>query len=528
MRSLNNPYILLLIFGLLMATQLEAQVAQDALIISRNGPTGTARFLGIGGAGVSLGGDVSSAYLNPAGLGFYNRSSVVLTPSFEYVTTDGNFLGNNTEAYNTNFGVANFGIIINNTSDDIVPSDYRGGSFAITFNRTNSYNRDYNFGPAENPFSILDEFALQANGVNADELLANAQDGFFPDYIDAAYENFLINAYPNDRDRYVASIPEGTTAEQLIDIEESGRQSEWNFSYGGNYKDKVYFGLSIGFKTFSYERNNRFQEVPLYTQDYIQDVEEGSPFFPVDEQLSINFVDDVILEETLLLNGGGINANLGVIYRPIDELTLGLSYKTPTFYSITEEYFFDLTSSVSGIQESNDTDPFFVDQTIEGNRNIAEYTLSTPSRISGGVTYFISKYGFLTADVEYVNYANNRFNSPDFPTNDVNDDIDQIMESVFNYRLGAELRYQILRFRLGYAMYADPTQYVGDEINRDRMVLTGGIGVNTPTFFADLALVNTRYGTDFFPYLGAANFPAPLPQSDNNIMNTVLTVGFNF
>ncbi|MFW5726788.1 MAG: hypothetical protein ACOCW4_02880, partial [bacterium] len=106
MRSLNNPYILLLIFGLLMATQLQAQVAQDALIISRNGPTGTARFLGIGGAGVSLGGDVSSAYLNPAGLGFYNRSSVVLTPSFEYVTTDGNFLGNNTEAYNTNFGVA--------------------------------------------------------------------------------------------------------------------------------------------------------------------------------------------------------------------------------------------------------------------------------------------------------------------------------------------------------------------------------------------------------------------------------------
>lgn len=513
---------------LVLSSVAHAQVAQDALLISRNGPTGTARFQGLGSAGVSLGGDVSSAYLNPAGLGFYNRSSIVLTPSFEYITTDGAFLNNRAEAYSTNFGIANFGIVINNTTDDIVPSDYRGGSFAITYNRTNSYNRDYNFGPSVNTFSILDEFALQANGINANELEANAQEGFFPDYIDAAYENFLINAFPNDRDSYVASIPLGTTAEQLIDIEEFGSQSEWNFSYGGNYKDKLYFGLGIGFRTFSYERNNRFLETPIYTEAYQQDVEQGFPYFPVDEQLSINFVENVNLRETLLIDGGGINANLGVIYRPVNELTLGFSYKTPTFYSVTEEYFFDLGSRVTGIQESDNSEPFFVDQTIEGNQNISEYTLSTPSRMSGGFSYFFGKFGFVTADVEYVNYASNSFNSNQFTTDDLNETIDQIMEPVVNYRVGGEFRYNIMRLRLGYAMYADPTQYVDDNLERDRMVFSAGIGVNTPNFFADLAVVNTRFSTDFFPYLGAANFPAPFPQSDNNIINTVITVGFNF
>src|SRR5690606_21811866 len=45
-----------------------------ALLFSQYNYKGTARIQGIGGAQVSLGGDLSSALSNPAGLGFYNRS----------------------------------------------------------------------------------------------------------------------------------------------------------------------------------------------------------------------------------------------------------------------------------------------------------------------------------------------------------------------------------------------------------------------------------------------------------------------
>ncbi|MDF9799538.1 hypothetical protein OKW21_004801 [Catalinimonas alkaloidigena] len=534
MKYLNKHYILTFIFCAFLVAESYAQFAEDALLISRNAPLGTARILGIGGGGVALGGDVSSAFINPAGLGFYNRSQAVISPNFQNARTNTNFLGVNSETFDNHFNVSNFGVVINNTKDDIIPADYRGGSFAITYNQTNSYNVNYTFGPAENTFSLLDEFALQANdiGDNADVLLDNAAEGFFPRYIDAAYENYLINAYPDDQDSYVASIPAGTIALQEGRVEEIGRQSEWNFAYGGNYKDKLYFGASIGFKNFTYEKVSVFDETPIYTQEYQDDVAEGFPFFPVDNQLSIDYVDYVTLEETLRLDGSGINATLGFVYRPINELTLGFSYKTPTFYSLTEEYFFNLESLVLGIQESDDSEPFDSGGPEEIRRspqNFSEYTLSTPSKVSGGFAYFFEKYGFITADVEYINYAANRFSSNEFNTGDVNIEIDDVMESVINYKVGGEFRYDIFRLRLGYAMYADPTQYVNDNLDRDRQVLSGGVGISTPSFFADLAVVNTQYSTDFFPYQGASFFSIDdTPQSDNNLTNVVLSVGFNF
>ncbi|MEK6477146.1 hypothetical protein WJR50_06415 [Catalinimonas sp. 4WD22] len=531
MKYLNKHYILTFIFCTISVAGSYAQFAEDALLISRNAPVGTARMLGIGGGGVALGGDVSSAFINPAGLGFYNRSQAVITPNFQNARTNTNFLGVNSETFDNHFNVSNFGVVINNTKDDIIPADYRGGSFAITYNQTNSYNINYTFGPAENTFSLMDEFALQANdiGDDADILLDNAAEGFFPRYIDAAYENYLINAYPDDQDSYVASIPLGTEAVQEGRVEEMGRQSEWNFAYGGNYKDKIYFGASLGFKNFTYERTNVFDETPIYTEEYQDDVAAGFPFFPVGDQLSINYVNYVTLEETLRLDGSGINATLGFVYRPINELTLGFSYKTPTFYSLTEEYFFNLQSTVLGVQESDDSAPFDVeDNLVEGTTNFSEYTLSTPSKISGGFAYFFEKYGFITADVEYINYEANRFSSNEFNTGDVNTEIDEVMESVINYKFGGEFRYDIFRLRLGYAIYTDPTQYVDDNLDRDRQVLSGGVGISTPSFFADLAVVNTQYSTDFFAYQGIQYFDGGLIQSDNNLTNVVLSVGFNF
>lgn len=526
-----KQYTLTLLSCILLSVGAYAQIAEDALLISRTNPVGTARILGSGGGGVALGGDVSSAFINPAGLGFFNRSQIVLTPSFQNARTSTNYLGVNSETFDNNFNISNFGIVINNTKDDIIPSDYRGGSFAITYNQTNSYHITNSF-QGENPFSILDEFALQADGESADVLLENASDGYFPRYIDAAYENYLINAFPNDLRSYAASIPLGTNALQDGIVEERGRQSEWDFSYGGNYKDKVYFGASIGFRNFTYEKTNRFTENYSYTQEYEEDVAAGFPFFPVDDQLSINFVDYTILNETLRIDGSGINATLGMIYRPVNELTFGFSYKTPTFYSIVEEYSFSLESLTLGIQENDNSAPFDAggpEEIRASPQNFSEYTLATPSKFSGGFAYFFEKYGFITADVEYVNYEANRFSSNQFNTSDVNAEIDNIMESVINYKIGGEFRYNIFRLRAGYAMYADPTQYVNDNLDRDRQVLSGGIGINTPKFFADLAVLNTRYSGDFFPYQGAANFPIEdIPQTDNKITNVVLSVGFNF
>lgn len=527
------------ILGCLTTFVVQAQVAENALRFGEIGSIGTARIQGIGGAGYSLGGDVSTAAINPAGLGFFNRSALVFTPTFTYTGTDANYLGESSNLVDTQLGISNFGIVFNNSRDDIRPSNWRGGSFGITYNRISRRNLDYTFGPANNPFSLIDEFAQQANGLSADELNNNASNGDFLRYADAAYFNYLINPVdPNNTSgtQYIQSIPEGVIADQNGVIDETSTVSQWNFSYGGNFKDKLYLGAGVGFKSFSYERANTFQENYIYPQDYVDFIDQGGFFFPVPEgDVSIDYVNVNILDETQAITGTGVNANLGIIYRPINEITVGLSYQTPTVYSVTEEYQFDLASNVSGIidpaSDSGET-PFDLVENgsgeVLGTPVISQYRLTTPSRLGAGLTYFFQKYGFLTADVEYVNYQNSQFNSGGFTTGYLNDEIDQYFRSAINYKVGGEFRYDVFRARLGYAMYADPTQYPSDELSRDRRVLSAGVGINTAKFFADLAITNTTFETDYRPYVYASYFPLNQTTLNNNIVQASLSIGFNF
>ncbi|MEM8969810.1 MAG: hypothetical protein AAGE93_25560, partial [Bacteroidota bacterium] len=263
-------------------------------------------------------------------------------------------------------------------------------------------------------------------------------------------------------------------------------------------------------------------------------INDGNFFFPGGEgrdSVSVDFVDYNQVNEVLEISGTGINANLGIIYRPINELTIGLSYQTPTYYSVRTEEFFDLYSEVTGILEVDDVSQIFDigDGTgnsglVQGNQVIGEYNLSTPSRTGIGLAYFFEKAGFITLDAEYVNYEANRFSTnQDFSVSDVNDDVENLFKSVINLRAGGEFRYKILRFRAGYAFYDDPTLFPDDRLNRDRIILSGGVGINVSSFFADLTVSRTSFDSDFSPYRSADFIP-----QENTQTRALLTLGFNF
>src|SRR5829696_3125399 len=83
-------YILACLF---IAQQVAAQTPEEALRMSWNTPSGTARHQAIGGAMGSLGGEITSTFVNPAGLGFYKTSEIVLSPGFQFLRTKGSFRG---------------------------------------------------------------------------------------------------------------------------------------------------------------------------------------------------------------------------------------------------------------------------------------------------------------------------------------------------------------------------------------------------------------------------------------------------
>ena len=88
----------LFLFLLLPATNTFAQVPEDALRYSWYPQNGTARTLAIGGVMGSLGGDITSSFVNPAGLGFYKTRELVFTP--------GIFLNKQKAAYREKIGRA--------------------------------------------------------------------------------------------------------------------------------------------------------------------------------------------------------------------------------------------------------------------------------------------------------------------------------------------------------------------------------------------------------------------------------------
>jgi hypothetical protein len=64
----------------LIAQNTYSSFANEAVLFSQTGQSGTARFVGLGNANTSLGGDISNISGNPAGLGFYNRSAWSISP----------------------------------------------------------------------------------------------------------------------------------------------------------------------------------------------------------------------------------------------------------------------------------------------------------------------------------------------------------------------------------------------------------------------------------------------------------------
>ena len=85
--------------------------AGEAFRFSEIQQTGTARFKGIGGNQTALGGDASNIFGNPAGLAFYNRSELSISPSLNLVNTSANYLGNTQTGNGNKFSVGQLGLV---------------------------------------------------------------------------------------------------------------------------------------------------------------------------------------------------------------------------------------------------------------------------------------------------------------------------------------------------------------------------------------------------------------------------------
>ncbi|TDQ18348.1 long-subunit fatty acid transport protein [Algoriphagus boseongensis] len=479
---------------------------EDAYRFGRTVPTGSARIIGIGGTQFSLGGDVSNLTGNPAGLGFFRTSEVNVSLSFTDWGVDTDFLGQSRSYNTTNFSLPNISYIGANPKGVMETGAFKGGAWGISVQRIANFNTEFGyFSDIQGESSIIDFYLQDSFGIPENQIENYGLTGL-------AYQTYLINPItvdengnpitnPDTYDSFVLGFPF-----QDENIRTEGSASQVTFGYGANFNHKLFLGGSLGIRSINYSSfkvyNEEFFEEPLINSS---------------------------LRENLFINGIGVNLNLGAIFKPTDNLNLGFVFQTPTWFTMSEEY--------EASSFANYDNYYFEPEDITlGNEEafsdlvISNYGLNTPLKIGGGATFFFGKNGFISADVDWVDYSQARLRSNDFNASPDNDVIRDIYTSTINYRVGGEAWINKLRIRGGYSFLGDPYSDPAG-FDQSSQIISGGLGLKINSFTIDLSIANQTYNSLYRSYqvLDEAGFNyGPITEVKNNITSGVLSLGFNF
>ncbi len=499
-------YILAL-FTLLICEISFAQTIDDAIRYSSFDALGTARTIGIGGAVGALGADFASLSTNPGGLGNYRKSEFVITPFYNFNQSSANVNGGmNTNSNRGKFGFQNVGFVFSKTPNRGKIKTFNVG---IGFNQRVNFNRNFKYeGRTEG--SIADRWLeLAYDGSNA--ILPDDLDGF---EAGIAFEAGAIYD-PNSNDGMIEYVNDFFGAPQVLkeqEVDEKGSVNELLLSMGGNYNNKVSYGVTIALPIVNYTRQK------IYVEEDDGEGRDGD----------IPGFNDLRFVENLTTSGVGLTIKAGVAIRISQAFRVGLAAHSPTRIGLNESFNNLLTFSFN---DGNGIPVVPNGPTASPNGSF-EYRLSTPWRVLGSAAYIIKKNGFVTAEIEFVDYTKNSF---DLSINDsspatqayqdlLNNDVSTLFSQALNIRLGGEIVVNKTQFRAGFGLLGNPI--IGESSFNNTISL--GFGYRPSDFFLDLAYRLFLNSTDYRPYNLVNDEFEPMVEANSNAHQLICTFGFRF
>jgi len=502
-----------------------AQEPLDAIRYSWLTPQGTARAQAIGGAVSALGGDITALYTNPAGLGLYKTSELVLTPGFTFSNDKASYRGSTATDSKSSFNYGPMGVVWGIPSYK-AGSKWKNVSIGLAISKTANFNNNTYVSGENNQSSYSEKYLdqlISGNATNPDDAALDypygASLGLNTYLLDPTYDSDNnLTGYASN-----ASVATGLKQQQIINTK--GGVSEFSIGVGANYNDVFYFGGSININTLKYIRNSSFRET-----DATNNADNDFNYFVADDYLRTD--------------GTGASINIGIIIKPVDALRVGLNFHSPSWYSFKDTYYSSLTTDTENYEGEKSQSSLDLNDGYSGEYT---YRYKTPMRLGAGLAYVFgsqadvsSQKGFITADVEYVSYKNNAFNTQDNTNQadkdyftDLNNTIDDVFKSAVNFRLGGELKFETVMVRAGFGYYGNPysKNYFGNEpgdiTNASRMNISGGLGWRNKGMFVDLAYIHQIIKDAYYPYrLDEGVFNAA--KLSNTVGNILLTVGFKF
>lgn len=442
--------------------------------------------MGLGGAVGSMGADFASLAINPAGIGLYKKSEISISPTLYYSDIASNINGQKSNGVKDNFNLNSYGIVLVN--DLQTSKGFKAFQFGIGVNRLNNFNNYIKISNENRDNSLMNDYQLQAYGKYPEDL--------DPFSTDLAWYNFLLEDTVRTGDgvlAYTSPLSNGGV-KQVLKNTTWGSSNELELTFGSSFSDIFYIGGGVGFPFVRYFEQYEYSETDVAdTIDYFQ---------------------SFYLDKKLETHGNGVNFKLGFILRPTGFLRIGVSYQSPTWLNLTDEYSSKMTRYEDNGISSSKSSP----------NGVFDYKITTPMKVTGSATLTIARFLMVNADIDYLNYSNGRLsagNAYDFYNE--NALMRDKYKSTVNARLGAELRLRPMSFRVGLARYGNPYY---DDINEGHYWVVGaGLGYRNRSFFFDFGASYSLRNEDYYIYNSQIIDPTSLTY--NNYRVTIST-GFKF
>jgi long-subunit fatty acid transport protein len=355
---------------------------------------------------------------------------------------------------------------------------------------------------ANSNHSILKYFTDNVNNpvINSDD--------FDSYYERLAWDTYLLN-YDEQNDEYFNDISDNNYGQSQRKItERRGYINEYLVSLGANFNHKFYVGGTLGIHSIYFKEN--------------------ADLYEWDEKNNIPYFNELDFNTYLKTTGSGFNLKLGFIYKPINNLRLGLAIHTPTFYKFNDLYNSSMTSSITYLSDGK-TENYSAKPNKDG---VYDYEIETPLKAIISGAYVIGKSGLISVDYELVDYSTAKLKNGTggYTYYGENQTIKSAYKSVGNLHIGGEYRVnKNFSLRAGYENF--PSVYKSTYLTAhnpnggaDYSTVAGGFGFKQGKFFLDATvkhIINEEY---LKLYPGSPNM-ADYSVSQNNV---IFTLGYKF
>lgn len=396
--------ILFLIGGLLLSSiAINAQTISyfdGAILFSDEENNGTARFNAMSGAFGALGGDLSAADINPAGLAVFNHTEAAITLGLRNTDISTSFYGTSTANSDSYLNMTQAGAVL--VFNNPISLNWTKFALGINYSVAKNFENDYivngnsglsNFiiGPSNTSNLSLDPF-LNYDNDNTNDIFYDNVDGQF---------------FGNSTD---------------------GQNERTTISFAAQYNEKLHIGLGIVTHRLEYYQKGLFEHSGNDNNGNLLDAS---------------------FQQELKTYGQGAGLNIGIIAKPTQELRLGLSFQTPIWYNLTEEFTEDLE-----IKVSNNSSIYHEPE--NSKVNVFEYDIVTPAKATASVAYIFGKEGLISLDYTLKNYTKTKL-KPTSEFVESNKSFSKDLQNTSEIRLGTEWRVgKIVSLRGGYFYKQSP------------------------------------------------------------------------